>query len=168
MGRLRTVGLAEDLQGKDLVLVAALCILQTHQPDARKGASAQRLDQLKVLLAQHLGRVPHDLLLRIDVDLVRAERVLLGLPPGQRLLLLLAWAVHGLVAPVVQRAGVVRLFLVAHVLARVEQTVHRGGRVPSTAGWCRRRRGGEGGADAFLEHAGGNGRAGASFSNAAW
>lgn len=33
-----TVRFAQDLQGKDLVVVAGLGILQAHQPDASKGA----------------------------------------------------------------------------------------------------------------------------------
>jgi hypothetical protein len=123
------IRLAQDLEGKDLVGVAALDVFKAHQPHARKGAGAQRLDQLKVLLAQHLGRVADGLRLRVALDLVGAQGVLLVLPLRQRVLLFLARAVHGRVVAVVQRAGVVlglrAILLVAQVLARMQQAVHR-------------------------------------------
>jgi hypothetical protein len=123
------VRLAQDLEGKDLVGVAALHIVEAHQPHARKGAGAQCLDQLKVFLAQHLGRVADGLRLRVALDLVGAQDALMVLPLGQRVLLFLARAVHGRVVAVVQRAGVVlrlrAILLVAQVLSWVQQAVHR-------------------------------------------
>ena len=62
---------------------------------------AQRLDQLKVFLAQDLGGVADGLLLRINVNLIRAECVLLRLPLRQLLLLFLARPVHGGIGAVV-------------------------------------------------------------------
>jgi len=66
---------------------------------------SQRLDQLKIFLAQHLGRVADGLLLRINVDLIGRQRMLLRLPLRQVLLLFLARPVHGRVGAVVERAG---------------------------------------------------------------
>lgn len=62
---------------------------------------AEGLDQLKVFLAQDLGRVADGLLLRVNVNLVVAERVLLRLPLRQVLLLFLARPVHGRIGAVV-------------------------------------------------------------------
>jgi hypothetical protein len=89
---------------------------------------AERLDQLEVFFAQHLGRVPNRLRLGVLVDLVGAERVLVILPAGQRLLLFLSWALHGRVVAVVQRARLRlrALLLVPVVLHRVQQILHRG------------------------------------------
>jgi hypothetical protein len=141
------VDLAQDLEREDLVLIAGLRVLEPHQPYARKGAwrtvsirspsvsragpswpgmrtRAERLDQLEVVLAQHLGRVAHGLARGVHVDLVGAERVLVGLPLRQLLLLLLARLVHGRVGAVVQRARMRRrgtLPLFAVVLQRVQQ-----------------------------------------------
>lgn len=131
----RTVDLAQYLQGKDAVCVALLCIFQAHQPDARKGAGAEGLDELKVLLAQQLARVADGLVVRVLVDLVWGEGARVGLPLGEGALLGLARLVHGRVVAVVQRdRGLARaLFLFAVVLDRVEQPVD-GGRHGGRAG----------------------------------
>lgn len=86
---------------------------------------AERLDQLKVLLAQDFTRVAHGLLGGVLVDLVRAQRVSLGLPLRKRALLLLARLVHSRVVAVVQRAGRLArtLLLLAVVLNGVQQAV---------------------------------------------
>ena len=89
---------------------------------------AERLDQLKVLLAQDFTRVADSLLLRVLVNLVRAQCMSVGLPLYERALLLLARLVHGRVVAVVQRnRGLARtLLLFPVVLNGVEQPVDGG------------------------------------------
>ena len=107
-----TVGLAQNLERKDLVLVTVACIAQTHQPDTRKGAGSQGLNQLKVLLAQHVGRVADRLLVRVNGYLTRLECARVLSPLRKRMLLFVAGALHGrrvlalgaLVAPMIARA----------------------------------------------------------------
>lgn len=84
---------------------------------------AERLDELKVVLSQHFGRMANGLLLRVNVDLVKAQRVLLGLPLRQMVLLFLARLVHGRISAVVQGAGMRRFFLVPVVLHGVEHVL---------------------------------------------
>lgn len=84
------VDLPEDLEREDLAGVLALAIGELDQPDARKGAGAQGLDQLEVVLDQDLGRVADRFVLRVDDDLVDLQRPLLGLPLGELALLVLA------------------------------------------------------------------------------
>lgn len=73
---------------------------------------AKRLDQVKVLVSQHLGAMPNNLGARIDKDLIVLERSLLDLPLQQPPLLLLSrcailFAIH--VRFAIARAAAVQL-----------------------------------------------------------
>jgi len=118
------VDLAQDLEGEDGVgATVGVGVAQAHQPDAGKGAGAERLDELEVVLTQHLGR-------EADGAVERAA------PVRQRLRLARAGPVHVGGGAVVERAGGRRglLAVVVGVQQAVEARHHGGQRGGGDAG----------------------------------
>lgn len=104
------------------------CQHMPFHPQAMR-TSAQCLDELKVFLAQHFGRVADDLCVGVLFDLLRTHGVLRLFPLRQVLLLFLTRAVHGRVVAVVQWTGLLvlrTLLLVPVMLHRVEKVLHGG------------------------------------------